>query len=90
MKSTTYTLSSGMPATPEKALCGSVSAKTWQPIETAPKDTLVLVCKSKRLIGPAVAMNDSRDGWIVETPSDWASIYPPKLWMPLPEPPNTN
>jgi hypothetical protein len=28
MKSTTYDDSSGMPATPEKALCGSVSAKT--------------------------------------------------------------
>jgi hypothetical protein len=27
MKSTTYDESSGMPATPEKALCGSVSAK---------------------------------------------------------------
>jgi hypothetical protein len=28
MESTTYDDSSGMPATPEKALCGSVSAKT--------------------------------------------------------------
>jgi hypothetical protein len=28
MKSSTYDDSSGMPATPEKALCGSVSAKT--------------------------------------------------------------
>jgi hypothetical protein len=27
MKSSTYSVSSGMPATPEKALCGNVSAK---------------------------------------------------------------
>jgi hypothetical protein len=29
MKSSTYDDSSGMPATPEKALCGNVSAKEW-------------------------------------------------------------
>jgi hypothetical protein len=62
----------------------------WRSIETAPKDELILVCTTKRMIGPAVAMNHSRDGWVIETPSDWASIYPPKHWMPLPEPPNTN
>jgi hypothetical protein len=32
MKSSTYDDSSGMPATPEKALCGSVSAKKVQAI----------------------------------------------------------
>ena len=58
----------------------------WLPIETAPKDTEVLVGPTKRM-GICVAMNDSRDGWVTETPSEWVSIYTPTHYMPLPAPP---
>jgi len=60
----------------------------WQPIETAPTDQPILVYGAKRLHW-AVAAYTSRDGWQVETCSDWHSIYPPTHWMPLPEPPTT-
>jgi ABC-type hemin transport system ATPase subunit len=44
MKSSTYDDSSGMPATPEKALCGSVSAKTgavrWRTPDEAVREAL--------------------------------------------------
>lgn len=58
----------------------------WQPIETAPKDELILVGPTKRM-GICAAMNHSRDGWVTETCSDWVSIYTPTHWMPLPAPP---
>ena len=58
----------------------------WQPIETAPKDTGILVGPTKRM-GICVAMNDSRDGWVTETCSEWVGIYEPTDWMPLPPPP---
>lgn len=60
----------------------------WQPIETAPKDTMILVGPTKRM-DICVAMNHSRDGWVTESPSDWHSIYTPTHWMPLPPPPTT-
>lgn len=61
----------------------------WQPIETCPLDTMVIFGPTKRMSGPCIGMHHSRDGWVTETPSEWASIYPPKAWMPidLPAPP---
>lgn len=60
----------------------------WQPIETAPKDELILVARTKRMCGPCAAMNDSQEGWVTETPGEWVSIYTPSHWMPLPEAPD--
>lgn len=63
----------------------------WQPIETCPLDTMVIFGPTKRMSGPCMGMHHSRDGWVTETPSEWASIYPPKVWMPidLPAAPST-
>lgn len=58
----------------------------WQPIETAPKDELILVGPTKRM-GVCAAMNHSRDGWCTETPSEWVTIYAPTCWMPIPAAP---
>lgn len=46
----------------------------------------VLVHGAKRLPW-AVAHWSERDGWEVENCSDTVSIYPPKHWTLLPEPP---
>lgn len=65
-------------------LRASLPAPTgWQPIETCPLDTMVIFGPTKRMSGPCIGMHHSRDGWVTETPSEWASIYPPKEWMPL-------
>lgn len=61
----------------------------WQPIETAPKDELILVARTKRMCGPCAAMNHSQDGWVTETPGEWVSIYTPSHWMPLPAAPGS-
>lgn len=58
----------------------------WQKIETAPMDVEILVGPTKRM-QQCVARNDSRDGWVTETPSEWVSIYTPTHWMPLPPDP---
>lgn len=58
----------------------------WQPIATAPIDVCILLYGAKRT-GMVVGMNHSRDGWVIDTPSEWASMYPPTHWMPLPPPP---
>ncbi len=54
----------------------------WQPIESAPKDTRILVCGMKRL-DYAIARLTDRDGWEAEAVHDWFSIYTPKFWKPL-------
>ncbi|CAO3886270.1 hypothetical protein [Achromobacter mucicolens] len=59
----------------------------WKPIESAPKDELILVGPTKRM-GICVAMNHSRDGWVTETCNEWCSIYTPTHWMPLPDKPS--
>lgn len=61
-------------------------AEGWQPIETVPKDTAILLGPTKRM-GICVGMHHSRDGWVTETPSEWVPIYPPTHWRPLPPPP---
>ena len=61
-------------------------AEGWQPIETAPKDTAILLGPTKRM-GICVGMHHSRDGWVTETPSEWVPIYPPTHWRLLPPPP---
>jgi hypothetical protein len=60
----------------------------WQPIETAPKDVTLLLYGAKRL-EMCVGMSHSRDGWVTDTTSEWASMYPPTHWMPLPPAPGT-
>lgn len=67
-------------------LRAELQATQWLPIETAPKDELILVGPTKRM-GICVAMNHSRDGWVTETVSEWANIYVPTVWMPLPPAP---
>lgn len=64
----------------------SGSAGQWRPIESAPKDEVILLFGAKK--SPMVAgMLHSRDGWVIDTPSEWMTMYPPTHWMPLPEPP---
>lgn len=58
----------------------------WQPIETAPKNVILLLYGAKRL-EVCVGMHHSRDGWVTDTTSEWASMYTPTHWMPLPEAP---
>lgn len=62
------------------------AATQWRPIETAPKDELILVGPTKRM-GICAAMYHSRDGWVTETCSDWVPIHTPTHWMPLPPAP---
>lgn len=59
----------------------------WQPIETAPKDKVILVSCTRRMTAPYTAMNDSRDGWVTETTDAWVAAYTPTHWMPLPAAP---
>lgn len=58
----------------------------WQPIETAPPDTRVLVFGSNDAQW-AVARYTHEDGWEMETPHDWVMIDPPTHWQSLPAPP---
>ena len=58
----------------------------WQQIETLPDDTLAILYGAKRS-EMVIGMRHSRDGWVIDTPSEWASMYPPKRWMHLPLPP---
>lgn len=60
----------------------------WRPIETAPKDTLILFYGAKRL-EMTVGMNHSRDGWVSDSTSEFLSMYPPTHWMPLPAAPSS-
>lgn len=67
-------------------------AKTWQPIETAPKDgTLVLLywptSKRNRYVLGSFRKRHERSlyaRWIASYPNHWPK---PTHWMPLPEPP---
>ena len=64
----------------------------WQPIETAPKDTWVLVWEPgvlPQFVGHEVARQETGG---VGRDTGWFSIYheetlTPTHWMPLPEPP---
>lgn len=63
-------------------------AAGWVPIETAPKDTLILLYGAKRLKF-AVGMHHSRDGWVSDSTSEFLSMYPPTHWMHIPPAPST-
>jgi hypothetical protein len=95
MKSSTYDDSSGMPATPEKALCGSVSAKNgeWQPISTAPRDqrrVLVWIDDGPtKVCSFAHLWFYSTDGRLGGGAEGYNGQWNITHWMPLPEPPNT-
>lgn len=66
-----------------------VKANEWQPIESAPKDEMILLFGAKR--SPMVCgMFHSRDGWVIETPGEWVSMYAPTHWKPLPPPPTNS
>jgi Lar family restriction alleviation protein len=67
-------------ASPQPAPAG------WRPIQTAPKDQTVLLYGAKRL-EMCVGMNHSQREWVTDTTSEWASMYPPTHWMPLPASP---
>lgn len=68
-------------------LRAELAAREWRMIdENTPWDTPILVGPTKRM-GICVAMHDSRDGWVTETCSEWAAMYAPSHWMPLPPEP---
>ena len=67
----------------------SAQVPEWRPIETAPKDELILVGPTKRM-GICVAMHHSRDGWVTETTNEWFGIYTPTHWKPLPAAPTVS
>lgn len=56
----------------------------WQPIETAPKDTPVLVMDSSGAIFTARYCTQ-RKSWIDQQRDEWPE-YELKLWHPLPPP----
>jgi hypothetical protein len=66
----------------------------WQPIETAPKDTPVLVwayCYKASRFATFVAEQETNYGWDVcgATGYEWESSFnTPTHWMPLPPPPS--
>lgn len=57
----------------------------WQPIQTAPVDTEILVFHVDEFLGPMyrVVFNSCSGAW-----SDGLDTYQPTHWMPLPEPPS--
>lgn len=59
----------------------------WQPIETAPDDTPILVYY-ERYREQLTAHRDGQD-WAVSGLSERISIQRPTHWMPLPAPPTT-
>ena len=69
-------------------------SNTWQPIETAPKDDLILVSfyykytdeltKSHMKI---TYWSDSEKGWDGMAQSIRTGVINPTHWMPLPKPP---
>jgi hypothetical protein len=64
MKSSTYDESSGMPATPEKALCGSVSAKRrLPPLPEALQFKPSGGCTCKGPYGPCEACHENELAW---------------------------
>ena len=48
----------------------------------------VLLYGGKRYSGSMVGFLSEHDEWLIYSCSDTINIYPPKFWMPLPEPPD--
>lgn len=69
---------------------GAVAAEPtgWMPIETAPKDKLILLYGAKRMEF-AVGMHHSRDGWVSDSTAEFLSMYQPTHWKELPRRPST-
>lgn len=59
----------------------------WYPIERAPKDVLLLLFGAKDT-DQVVGMHHSLFGWMIATPNELASMYPPTHFMPLPPKPS--
>ena len=79
---------------PEWCLEAMIRSCGWQLIETAPKYTMLILCKAG--FKPCCGMFDDDLGWIDFDPENegyrdsWicdGSIYEPTHWMPLPPPP---
>lgn len=63
---------------------------SWQPIETAPLDTPVIVFDAPA-VGEARHIEDHGWYWAGNDPTDvWGGQIYPTHWMPLPEPPIAN
>jgi hypothetical protein len=59
----------------------------WQPIETAPSGTPVIV-SCGAIVGEALLHKNEQWRWANNFPSDeWGMEIYPDHWMPLPEPP---
>lgn len=74
----------------ERLSAPPVSAREWQPIETAPKDGTVIVAISGVAghNGYSIIFWDE-DGWAGYTAEDEKRLvrFPPALWCDIPEPP---
>jgi hypothetical protein len=69
-----------------KAALAAAEAAAWQPIETAPTNTPVLVCRnSHTAIGKFV--KHRFDGYWIDEQTGRAAKEPPTHWCPLPAPP---
>lgn len=79
---------SSVPDGVHRAEGGENVPSAWIPVsERMPdREERVLVYGAK-LLKWAVAEWDERNGWQVETCSEFHSIYTPTHWMPLPAPP---
>ena len=68
-----------------------MSTMEWQPIETAPKMTAIMLYAAGYYIGHFNTTNNrwwlQDDGTVTATERLLNSWSPPTHWMPLPEPP---
>ena len=78
-----------------EALEAEVERFAWQPIETAPKDTLVLLYGEPcgeifgRFREPTIVVGANRyDYWAVDATDYYQVTVEPTHWMPLPNPPS--
>ena len=63
---------------------------TWQPIETAPKDRLILICskfESRLIIEVAIWTETKKRMGFSGFVAQFSGPVEPTHWMPLPEPP---
>lgn len=88
-KTCTHTIEQSCLRADECAQC--LRERNWQPIETAPKSTEVLVCgwcDNKPGNGYWMATATCVDGrWLSDPESSDNWYYPPTHWMSLPQPP---
>jgi len=66
------------------ALHALLEGQGWQPIETAPKDTAVLIYNLRWQVGH---FNTAENRWLGAERSGDLEQFPPTHWQPLPAPP---